>query len=367
MAVRTMTELYQSFYNGKRVLVTGHTGFMGTWLCKTLSMMGADVYGYALAPETDPCIFRILRGEEWIRSVTGDIRNYDKLYACVKDASPELVFHLAAQPIVRESYRFPRETFETNVMGTVNLLECVRSIPGVQGILNVTTDKVYENETGEARAFTEDDKLGGHDPYAGSKCCSELATLAYKRSFFSDCDCVAVATVRAGNVIGGGDFSVDRIIPDCVRAVTDGKRIFVRNPFSSRPYQHVLEAVNAYLLIMMMQVKDRRFAGAYNIGPDADGTTTGDLADLFAGLWGNGAGWYTAAEQNAPFEAAALSLDCARLKETFGWQQTWSLYDAIKAAVDWYRAWNDQGDCMRETEKQISAFFQQSAVSGNGP
>lgn len=347
-----------SFYKGKNVLVTGHTGFKGTWLCKVLSMMGANVYGYALPPQADPSIYRILRGDDWIRSVYGDVRDYERFSACIKNAAPEFVFHLAAQPIVRESYRRPRETYETNVMGTVNLLESVRHVSCVRGILNVTTDKVYENESARAHAFTEDEKLDGHDPYSNSKSCSELVTHAYQKSFFCGAHAVAVSTARAGNVIGGGDFAVDRLIPDCVRATVQGKRISIRNPFSTRPYQHVLDAVGAYLLIMMKQTEDIRLAGWYNVGPDEGCTATGDLADLFANAWGNGAGWDRQEEPDAPCEAASLSLDCTKIKATLGWRPVWPLRDAAERTVEWYKVWQQNGDCAEATEKQIRAYLQ---------
>ena len=348
----------KEFYRGKNVLVTGHTGFKGTWLCKVLSMMGANVSGYALPPDSDPSVYRILRGDDWIRSVLGDVRDYDRFSTCVKNAAPEFIFHLAAQPIVRESYRHPRETYETNVMGTVNLLECVRHVSGVRGILNVTTDKVYENETEKTHAFTEDEKLDGHDPYSNSKSCSELVTHAYQKSFFYGDHAVAVSTARAGNVIGGGDFAVDRLIPDCVRAAVQRKRISVRNPFSTRPYQHVLDAVYAYLLIMMKQTQDIRLSGSYNVGPDNGCTSTGDLADLFVRAWGDGAGWDSFGEQNAPFESSALSLDCAKIKTALGWQPVWPLADAVNAAAEWYRVWHENGDCVKVTEEQIMAYSQ---------
>ena len=339
-----------TFYRGKNVLVTGHTGFKGTWLCKVLSMMGANVYGYALSPQTDPSIYSILRGDDWIRSVNGDVRDFDRLSVCVKKAAPEFVFHLAAQPIVRESYRHPRETYE-----------CVRHIPGVRGILNVTTDKVYENETDKTHAFTEDEKLDGHDPYSNSKSCSELVTHAYQKSFFCGDRPVAVSTARAGNVIGGGDFAVDRLIPDCVRDTIRGERIHIRNAAATRPYQHVLEVVYAYLLIMMKQTQNIHLQGWYNVGPNEGCTSTGKLADMFVEAWGGDAGWDKHEDPNAPYEATSLSLDCTKIKTMLGWQPVWSLHDGVNATVEWYKVWHENGNCAEATENQIDAYVRQWA------
>ena len=240
-----------SFYKGKRVFVTGHTGFKGTWLCQMLVGAGAQVTGYSLQPPTDPSLFALSGLENRMNSMIGDVRDYDYLLAAFREAKPEIVLHLAAQPIVRESYRTPRETYETNVMGTVNLLECVRVCGGVKSVLNVTTDKVYHNNEW-AWGYRENEPLDGFDPYSNSKSCSELATHSYKNSFFANGG-VAVSTARAGNVIGGGDFAADRIVPDCVRAAMQGRVIGVRNPWSTRPYQHVLEPLAAYLMIAQKQ------------------------------------------------------------------------------------------------------------------
>ena len=254
------------FYRGKRVFVTGHTGFKGAWLCHILKKAGAEVTGYALQPPTDPSLFELDRTAEGMHSVIGDVCDFDSLYRAFCAARPEIVFHLAAQPIVRESYREPVYTYETNVMGTVHILECVRRTDCVRSFLNVTTDKVYENREWEW-GYRENEPLDGFDPYSNSKSCSELVTHSYKDSFFAD-GRVAISTARAGNVIGGGDFANDRIIPDCVRSALEKKDIVVRNPHSTRPYQHVLEPVCAYLLIAQMQYEDGSYAGYYNVGPD---------------------------------------------------------------------------------------------------
>ena len=276
-----------SFYKGKNVLVTGHTGFKGTWLCKMLLKMGADVTGYSLEAPTNPSLFKIVNLDSKIRSIIGDIRDIEKLNKVFKDVQPEMVFHLAAQPIVRDSYKEPRYTYETNVMGTVNILECIRNNTCVKSFLNVTTDKVYLNKEW-AWGYRENEELDGFDPYSNSKSCSELVTHSYKNSFFSD-GRVAISTARAGNVIGGGDFANDRIIPDCVRAAIEKHDIIVRNPFSTRPYQHVLEPLYAYLMIAAKQYEDIKYADYYNVGPDdVDCFQTGALVDLFVSKWGNG-------------------------------------------------------------------------------
>ena len=283
-----------SFYKGKRVLVTGHTGFKGAWLCKMLTMLGADVTGYALEPPTEPNLFGMLKLP--INSVIGDIRDFDKLKAVFDDFKPEIVLHLAAQPIVRDSYKMPRYTYDVNVMGTVNICECIRLSDSVKSFLNVTTDKVYENEDLNI-AFTEDMKLDGYDPYSNSKSCSELVTHSYQKSFLN-AQGVAVSTARAGNVIGGGDFANDRIVPDSVRAVMSGEQIIVRNPNSTRPFQHVLEPLYVYLLIAMKQYENREFAGYYNVGPDdSDCITTGELCDIFCKHYGEGAEWKNISEK----------------------------------------------------------------------
>lgn len=264
------------FYRGKRVLVTGHTGFKGSYMCKLLIMLGADVTGYSLEPPTEPALFNILKLSESMNSVIGDIRDISRLQSVFTETKPEIVIHMAAQPIVRESYTNPVYTYDVNVMGTVNVLECVRNTPSVRSVINVTTDKVYLNREWEW-GYREDEELKGYDPYSNSKSCSELVTYSFINSFFQDRD-IAVSTCRAGNVIGGGDFAPDRIIPDCFRAVAKGEDIIVRNPYSTRPYQHVLEPVYVYLMIAMKQYTDNSLAGNYNVGPDdTDCYTTGDL------------------------------------------------------------------------------------------
>ena len=311
-----------SFYKGKKVLVTGHTGFKGSWMCKVLTNMGAEVAGYSLNPPTNPSLFEIAEIEKDIKSYIGDIRDLKKLKAVFDEFQPEIVLHLAAQPIVRDSYKDPVYTYETNVMGTVNILECVRNSESVKSFLNVTTDKVYENKEW-CWGYRENEPLDGYDPYSNSKSCSELVTHSYKNSFFKDSD-IAISTARAGNVIGGGDFANDRIVPDCIRAAKKKEDIIVRNPHSTRPYQHVLEPVYAYLMIAAKLYEDGKYAGYYNVGPDdVDCFTTGNLVDLFISKWGEGMKWIDKFD-GGPHEANFLKLDCSKLKSTFGWKPHWN-------------------------------------------
>lgn len=345
------------FYRGKRVFVTGHTGFKGTWLCRILVKAGAIVTGYSLPAPTQPNLFELAGLEGNMASVIGDIRDMKKLKAAFDEAQPEIVLHLAAQPIVRDSYEDPAYTYETNVMGTVNILECVRNSSCVRSFLNVTTDKVYQNNEW-AWGYRESEPLDGFDPYSNSKSCSELVTHSYQNSFFVNSDTM-ISTARAGNVIGGGDFANDRIVPDCVRAMKEHRDIIVRNPYSTRPYQHVLEPLFAYLMIAQRQYEDGKFAGWYNVGPDeCDCVTTGQLVDLFCNKWGENAEWINQVEENAPHEANFLKLDCSKLKAVFGWQPRWHIDQAIEKTVQWTRIWFNQGDIPAEMDRQISQYME---------
>ena len=335
--------------------MTGHTGFKGAWLCHLLSLMGAEVTGYALKAPTEPSLFEIADIARDIHSVTGDVRDAAALKAAFDEARPEIVLHLAAQPIVRESYRNPAYTYETNVMGTVNILECVRGSETVRSFLNVTTDKVYLNREW-AWGYRENEELDGFDPYSNSKSCSELVTHSYKNSFFAD-GRVAISTARAGNVIGGGDFAADRIIPDCVRAAQKGEDIVVRNPYSTRPYQHVLEPLCAYLMIAARQAENGALSGWYNVGPDdVDCFQTGALVDLFVKAWGGGLKWINRAD-GGPHEANFLKLDCTKLKTVFGWKPTWNLETAIEKVVEWSKCYLSGGDVRACMDDQIRAFL----------
>lgn len=344
------------FYKGKKVLVTGHTGFKGSWLCKILKMAGAEVTGYSLTPPTTPSLFEIAQIEKDVNSVIGDIRDLSKLQNLFDEVKPEIVFHLAAQPIVRDSYKIPHYTYETNVMGTVNILECVRNCQSVKSFLNVTTDKVYENKERE-KGYTEDEPLDGFDPYSNSKSCSELVTHSYKNSFFSD-NRVAISTARAGNVIGGGDFANDRIIPDCVRALEKKEDIIIRNPYSIRPYQHVLEPLFAYLMIAQKQYEDPAFSGYYNVGPDdGDCVTTGNLVNIFVKSCNNQIGFINKAEVNPVHEATFLKLDCTKLKQVFNWQPRWNIETAVKKTVEWSLCYFENKDIRQCMDNQINEFL----------
>ncbi|MBQ8541058.1 MAG: CDP-glucose 4,6-dehydratase [Clostridia bacterium] len=344
-----------SFYKNKRIFITGHTGFKGSWLCKMLANAEAIVTGYSLEPPTNPSLFGIAEIEKDVTSIIGDIRDYECLKKAFDEAQPEIVLHLAAQPIVRDSYKDPRYTYETNVMGTVNILECVRNSTCVKSFLNVTTDKVYKNKEWEW-GYRENEELDGFDPYSNSKSCSELVTHSYKQSFFAD-GSVPISTARAGNVIGGGDFANDRIIPDCVRAAIAKEDIIVRNPHSTRPFQHVLEPLYAYLMIAAKQYEDISFADYYNVGPDeVDCFKTGALVDLFTDKWGEGIKWINKYD-GGPHEANFLKLDCSKLKNTFGWKPKWNLDKAIEKTVEWSKCYISGGnirDCM---DKQIAEFL----------
>ena len=343
------------FYRDKRVLVTGHTGCKGAWLCRILALAGARVTGYSLEPPTDPSLFEIAGLEDRMDSVIGDIRNLKGLRDVFERVRPEVVFHLAAQPIVRDSYKDPVYTYETNVMGTVNVMECVRLTDSVRSFLNVTTDKVYENREWEY-GYRECDPLDGYDPYSNSKSCSELVTHSYQKSFFSDGRC-AVSTSRAGNVIGGGDFANDRIIPDCIRAAATGKDIIVRNPHSTRPYQLVLEPLAVYLTIAMRQHEDGRYQGYYNVGPDdKDCVTTGRLVDMFCRAWGGDVKWVNQYD-GGPHEANFLKLDCSRIKSVFGWRPRYGVEEAVQKTVEWSRAYLDGEDMLEVMDRQITEFF----------
>ena len=344
-----------SFYKGKKVLITGHTGFKGSWLCKMLTNAGAEVTGYSLNPPTSPSLFEIAEIEKDINSVIGDIRDLASLKSVFDKAQPEIVLHLAAQPIVRDSYKNPVCTYETNVMGTVNICECVRNTKSVKSFLNVTTDKVYLNKEW-AWGYRENEELDGYDPYSNSKSCSELVTHSYINSFFNELN-IAVSTARAGNVIGGGDFANDRIVPDCIRSVIKNEDIIVRNPFSTRPYQHVLEPLYAYLMIAAMQFQDKKYAGFYNVGPDdRDCFQTGALVDLFVKHWGDEAKWVNKYD-GGPHEANFLKLDCSKLKTTFGWKPHWDLDKALEKVVEWSKCWIEAGDVRQCMDKEIEEFL----------
>lgn len=350
------------FYSNKRVFVTGHTGFKGSWLCTMLTIAGAEVTGYALPPVAVPNLWELCGLEKKMHSVYGDIRDLDALWSAFEQADPEIVFHLAAQPIVRESYRDPVNTYSTNVMGTVHILECVRRSGTVKSVLNVTTDKVYENRSWPW-GYRETDRLNGFDPYSNSKSCSELVTDSYRNSFLTGSR-TAVSSARAGNVIGGGDFAADRVIPDCVRAALAGKPVYLRNPSAVRPYQHVLEPLSTYLLIAQRQYEDALLSGSYNVGPDSwDCLTTGELVELFCHAWGPPARWEQTG-QEGPHEDAMLKLDCSKIQSVLGWRPKWNAARAVEETVAWTKAWQNGADINQYMEQQIIRFFADSPSGG---
>ncbi|MEG1362754.1 MAG: CDP-glucose 4,6-dehydratase [Lachnospiraceae bacterium] len=343
----------RDFYKGKKVLVTGHMGFKGSWLCKILILSGAEVIGYGIDNGVEPSLFQISHIAEAMTSITGDIRDLSHLKEVFYNYQPEIVFHMAAQPIVRLGYKDPVNTYSTNVMGTVNLLECIRLTKSVRSVVNITTDKVYHNK-GWGRGYREEDELNGQDPYSNSKSCSELVTSSYSYSFLPE---VPISTLRAGNVLGGGDFSQDRIIPDCVRAVLTGKAIEVRNPNSIRPYEHVLEALAVYLMVARGQYCDKSLAGSYNVGPNAeDCVTTAELVTLFCNDWGETASWQSVIAEG-PREADFLKLDCTKLQTVFNWKPHWDIKKTIQQVVAWSKAYEKDGSAAGVMEEQIREFF----------
>ncbi len=350
------TKIDFDFYKGKKVLVTGHTGFKGAWMCRILLLAGANVIGYSLDPPTETNLFDLAELQGEINDVRGDIRDFNRLKNIVDTVQPEIVFHLAAQPIVRLSYEQPLYTYETNVMGTVNLLESIRTLKNpVKSVINVTTDKVYSNKEW-IWGYREDEQLDGFEPYSNSKSCSELVTHSYINSFFRHGE-TAVSTARAGNVIGGGDFARDRIVPDCIRAVVDKKPILVRNPDSTRPYQHVLEPVVAYLMLAQRQYEEKTLAGYYNIGPDDyDCMKTAELVDLFCKCWGEDAKWECCREKDAPHEANFLKLDCSKIKSALQWHPTWHMETAVDMVCRWTKCWLSGGNICKEMDYEIFSF-----------
>jgi CDP-glucose 4,6-dehydratase len=346
-----------SFYKNKKVLVTGHTGFKGSWLCGLLLHAGSFVTGYALAPPVGGA-FDLCGLDKIMDSRIGDIRDFDKVFSIINDVKPDIVIHMAAQPLVLDAYHRPLYTFDTNMMGTVNVLECIRLCKRVCSFVVVTTDKVYQNKEW-VYAYRENDELGGNDPYAASKACVELAVRSYNASFLRGMG-VSVSTTRAGNVIGGGDVSEYRIIPDCIRAVLNNDKIIVRNPSSVRPYQHVLEPLFAYLLIAERQYGNISLAGEYNIGPnDECCVTTAKLTELFCNAWGPPAIWKsnTPTMENTRHEAGLLRLDCVKMRSVFNWRPLWDIKKAVDMTVQWEKA-RLSGLAMRDVmHEQIDAYM----------
>jgi len=355
MPLGYVVKIMLDFYKNKNVFITGHTGFKGTWLCRILLQAGAKVSGFALEPSTVPSIFKLTNTEKEIKSVIEDIRNRDILIKMIQTIKPEIVFHMAAQPLVRLSYREPADTYETNVMGTVNILEAVRTTESIKSFVNITTDKVYENKEWHW-GYRENENLCGYDPYSNSKSCSELVTYSYRNSFFNNSESPSISTARSGNVIGGGDYSEDRIIPDCVRAMEEGKEIIVRNPNSIRPYQHVLECLSGYLLLAQKQYEDKSLEGAYNFGPDEDSyVSTGRLTEIFCETWGKDAAWRVQGD-GGPHEANFLKLDCSKSKTVLGWKPYWNIKTAVEKVIEFAKSDTDSKK-LACIDKQIKEYF----------
>lgn len=351
------------FWHGRRVFLTGHTGFKGSWLALWLQSKGSQVKGYALAPNTDPSLFEVARVADGMESQFADIRDLDALRSSMSAFAPDILIHMAAQPLVRLSYREPVETYAVNVMGTVHVLEAARACPGLRAIVSVTTDKCYENKEW-VWAYREDEPMGGHDPYSSSKGCAELVTAGYRRSFFADQGTAAVATARAGNVIGGGDWAEDRLIPDILTAFGAGRTVPVRNPLATRPWQHVLEPLSGYLRLAEMLWQDKAaFAQAWNFGPrEEDARPVQWIVERMIEAWGPGARW----ERDAgfhPHEARFLKLDIAKAREQLGWAPRWPLDKTLRTIVGWHKAWMDGADMRARCLDEIAAY----ASSGPEP
>ena len=350
-----------SFWCNKKVFLTGHTGFKGSWISLWLQQLGAELTGYALKPPTNPSLFEVANVAQGMRSIIGDIRDNSKLINTMREASPDIVIHMAAQPLVRRSYVDPIETYSTNVMGTVHILEAVRQTPSVRAMINVTSDKCYENKEW-VWGYREFEPMGGFDPYSNSKGCAELVTSAYRNSFFNPVKFnsehhVALATARAGNVIGGGDWAEDRLIPDILRAISDGLPVIIRNPNAIRPWQHVLEPLSGYLLLAQKLYEEGiAYAEAWNFGPnDDDSKPVKWIAEHLTHHWGDGASWQLD-QSNHPHEAHFLKLDCSKAKMRLNWFPRWDLMHSLEMIIDWQRKWIKKGDMRSATLNQIEQF-----------
>lgn len=353
MAKSKRAEL-QGFYSGKKVFVTGHTGFKGSWLCKMLDMFGAEVTGYSLKADTEPNLFEAAGIGKLAKNNFDDIRDLGKLKAAIKKAQPEIIFHLAAQPLVRESYANPVYTFETNVIGTANVLEALRECDSAKSAVMITTDKVYENKE-QDYAYKETDRLGGFDPYSSSKACAELVVSSYQKSFFSNSHC-NIASARAGNVIGGGDWSKDRLIPDVVRSVFENKKLEIRSPDSIRPWQHVLDPLNGYMILAEKLYSSKKYSGAYNFAPLNKETATVEEI-IKSGISILGKGEYTIFKGEKPHEAKMLKLDAAKAHDELGWIPKLTIKEALTLTFEWYGAYYNKKDSTELLEKQIEKYY----------
>jgi CDP-glucose 4,6-dehydratase len=355
------TMVNNEFWKGKKVLITGHTGFKGSWLSLLLNWLRADVYGYALAPNTVPSLYELAEVNQLISSTIADIRDYNFLLNTLKRLEPEIIIHMAAQPLVRESYNNPRETYEINVMGTVNLFDAARQVDSIKAILNVTTDKCYENKEW-LWGYRENEPMGGYDPYSNSKSCSELVTTSFRNAFFNSRNYkehgVALASARAGNVIGGGDWAEDRLIPDFFRAIMNGKKLKIRSPFAIRPWQHVLEPLSGYLtLCERLYNEGSAFAEGWNFGPDdSDAKNVEWITKKICEQWGNGV-FYEIDEKPQPHEANYLKLDCSKAKNKLDWYPRWNIETTIRKIVDWNKLHLAGSDMRMVCINQIEDYF----------
>jgi CDP-glucose 4,6-dehydratase len=348
--------MHPEFWNNKKVFLTGHTGFKGSWLSLLLNQLGAEVFGYSLSPPTNPNIYEQANISNDISSVTEDVRNLEKLKNSLSDFNPDIVLHLAAQSLVRESYQYPVTTFDTNIMGTVNILEAVRNSKSVKAFVNITSDKCYKNKEQDA-GYVESDELGGHDPYSNSKACAELVTSSYQASYFDSMEHINVASARAGNVIGGGDWATDRLIPDLIRSFINNEKTIIRNPDAIRPWQHVLEPLSGYLLLAERLFDDASFSGSWNFGPNIeDAKPVSWIADELTQQWGNNASW-TTDEQEHPKETHTLHLNSSKSREVLGWSPKLPLDQALEWTLDWYQSYVNNDSIRAITDTQIKNYL----------
>ena len=352
--------MFEDTYRNRAVLITGHTGFKGTWLTLWLNHLGSNVIGYALKPPTQPSLFELCALNTKVTSIEGDVRDFGHLKSVIQKYKPEIIFHLAAQALVRRSYSDPLETYSTNVMGTVHLLEAIRQIGGVRVIINVTSDKCYQNQEW-VWGYRENDPMGGQDPYSSSKGCAELITAAYTKSYFNpdhyEKHGVSVASVRSGNVIGGGDWAEDRLLPDCMKALLENRPIVIRYPDAVRPWQHVLEPLFGYLVLGQHLYEDGpTFAGPWNFGPeDESGKPVRWIVERIAEIWGGKASWEVD-QSFHPYEAHTLKLDCSKAKLKLGWYPQWDLETGLKKTIEWFKAYRDRADMFITTISQIKDY-----------
>jgi len=351
----TKGEVNKKFWKSKKVFLSGHTGFKGSWVSLWLQSMGAIVKGYSLEPNTKPNLFTEANVEENMNSEFGDIRNLNQISKSMLDFNPDILIHMAAQPLVRLSYQEPVDTYTTNVIGTVNVLEAARGCPNLKAIVSVTTDKCYENNEWDW-GYRENEPMGGHDPYSSSKGCAELVTSAYRRSFFNSEDTASLASARAGNVIGGGDWADDRLIPDILKAFEKSESVVIRNPISTRPWQHVLEPLSGYLVLAQELFENgKEYAEGWNFGPkDEDCQPVNWILDKMVANWGEGASWELD-KNNNPHEAGFLKLDCSKASNRLKWQPKWSLQQTLKLIIEWHQVYVNKGDvkeqCLTEIKK----------------